>query len=212
MSASVQVRFLPGPFIAKVETGSTLLAAARQAHAPIEAPCDGAGICGKCLVRLEPEALASLESGAELREGNGLGEFVLACAAHVRSALTAIIPERRDKDLAIVDHGLAIPRPLAPHIAVVHASDGSTVWGGQELLASLPNCVANLGIAVDIGTTTLVVSLVDLDRGEELAVASALNPQSSYGHDVLSRSHFAAEPDGLATMQRVLVDELNVLI
>ena len=212
MSASVEVRFLPGLFSAKVEVGSTLLAAARQAHAPIEAPCDGAGICGKCLVRLEPEALAALDSGAEVREGNGQGEFVLACAAHVCAALTAIIPERRDKDLAIVDHGLAISRPLAPHIAVVHASDGSTVWGGQELLASLPNSVANLGIAVDIGTTTLVVSLVDLDGGEELAVASALNPQASYGHDVLSRIHFAAEPDGLATMQRVLVAELNTLI
>jgi uncharacterized 2Fe-2S/4Fe-4S cluster protein (DUF4445 family) len=94
----------------------------------------------------------------------------------------------------------------------MHASDGCTVWAGQELIASLPNRVANLGIAVDIGTTTLVVALVDLGSGDELAVASALNPQTAYGHDVLSRIHFAAEPDGLATMQRALVDGLNVLI
>jgi len=65
---------------------------------------------------------------------------------------------------------------------------------------------------VDIGTTTLVVALVDLESGDELDVASALNPQTAYGHDVLSRIHFAAAPDGLATMQRALVDSLNVLI
>ena len=212
MSASVKVRFLPGPFIANVEPGSTLLAAARKARAPLEAPCDGAGICGKCLVRLDPEALTALEAGVEVGGGNGQGALVLACDARVRADIAATIPDRGDKNLAIVDHGLATARTLAPHIAVMHASDGCTVWAGQELIASLPNRVANLGIAVDIGTTTLVVALVDLGSGDELAVASALNPQTAYGHDVLSRIHFAAEPDGLATMQRALVDGLNVLI
>jgi len=212
VSASVEVRFLPGPFIAEVEPGSTLLAAARKARAPLEAPCDGAGICGKCLVRLDPEALIALEAGVEVGGGNGQGALVLACDARVRADIAATIPDRGDKNLAIVDHGLATARTLAPHIAVMHASDGCTVWAGQELIASLPNRVANLGIAVDIGTTTLVVALVDLGSGDELAVASALNPQTAYGHDVLSRIHFAAEPDGLATMQRALVDGLNVLI
>jgi len=61
VSASVEVRFLPGPFVVEVEPGSTLLAAARKANAPLEAPCDGAGICGKCLVRLNSEALAALD-------------------------------------------------------------------------------------------------------------------------------------------------------
>ena len=212
MSASVEVRFLPGPFIADVEPGSTLLAAARKARAPLEAPCDGAGICGKCIVRLDPEALTALEPGVDVHGGNGQGALVLACDARVRGDIAATIPDRGDKNLAIVDHGLATARSLAPHIAVVHASDGCTVWADQELVASLPSTVANLGIAVDIGTTTLVVALVDLQSGDELAVASALNPQTAYGHDVLSRIHFAAEPDGLSTMQRALVDGLNILI
>ncbi len=212
MSASVEVRFLPGPFIADVEPGSTLLAAARKARAPLEAPCDGAGICGKCLVRLDPGALAALEPGVDVHTHDGQGTLVLACDARVRAGMAATIPERGDRDLAIVDYGLATARPLAPHIVVVHASDGCTVWAGQELIASLPSAVANLGIAVDVGTTTLVVALVDLDSGDELAVASVLNPQAAYGHDVLSRIHFAAEPDGLVTMQRALIDGLNALI
>jgi uncharacterized 2Fe-2S/4Fe-4S cluster protein (DUF4445 family) len=212
VSTSVEIRFIPGPFIAEVEPGSTLLAAARKARAPLEAPCDGAGICGKCLVWLDPEALTALEPGVDVRGGNAQAALVLACDARVRAGITATIPERGDKNLAIVDHGLATARPLAPHIAVVRATDGCTVWAGQEVIASLPSAVANLGIAVDIGTTTLVVALVDLDSGDELAVASALNPQTAYGHDVLSRIHFAAEPDGLSTMQQALTVGLNALI
>jgi len=212
VSARVEVRFLPGPFIADVEPGSTLLAAARKARAPLEAPCDGAGICGKCLVRLAPEALTALEAGVEVGAGNGQGALVLACDARVRADIAATIPDRGDRNLGIVDHGLATARLLAPHIAVVRAPDACMVWAGQELIASLPSAVANLGIAVDIGTTTLVVALVDLESGDELAVASALNPQTAYGHDVLSRIHFAAEPDGLSTMQGALVDSLNALI
>jgi uncharacterized 2Fe-2S/4Fe-4S cluster protein (DUF4445 family) len=208
----VEVRFLPGPFIADVEPGSTLLAAARKARAPLEAPCDGAGICGKCLVWLDPEMLTALEPGVDVHGGNGQGALVLACDARVRADIAATIPDRGDKNLAIVDHGLATVRSLTPHIAVVRASDGCTVWAGQELIASTLSTVANLGIAVDIGTTTLVVALVDLESGDELAVASALNPQTAYGHDVLSRIHFAAGPDGLATMQLALVDGLNALI
>ena len=208
----MEVRFLPGPFLAEVQPGSTLLEAARKARAPLEAPCDGAGICGKCRVWLDPEALTALESDVQVGGGNGQGALVLACDARVRADIAATIPDRGDKNLAIVDHGLATARSLAPHIAVVRATDGCTVWAGPELIASLPSAVANFGIAVDIGTTTLVVALVDLESGDELAVASALNPQTAYGHDVLSRIHFAAEPDGLSTMQRALVDGLNILI
>ena len=214
MSASVEVRFLPGPFVAEVEPGSTLLAAARKANAPLEAPCDGAGICGKCLVQLSADGLAGLEPGVDLHGGDGGEHLVLACDARVRSRVTATILPRGDELLAIVDQGMTVSWPLKPHITVNEALDGSLVWAGGRLIADLVGCkpVANLGIAVDIGTTTLVVVLVDLASGRELAVASALNPQTAFGHDVLSRIRFAAEADGLATMQRALMKTLNELI
>jgi len=219
VSATVAVRFLPGAFAVEVEPGTTLLAAARKANAPLEAPCDGAGICGKCLVQLNGEAMAGLEPGVQPRGGDGglpgrHGSFVLACAARVRAGVTATIPFRDDRGLAIVDHGIAAARSFAPFVAVRGAVGASTVWAGDRLLASLPDQepVANLGIAVDIGTTTLVVVLVDLTAGHELAVASSLNPQTTFGHDVLSRIHFAAEPNGLEIMQRALMTALNGLI
>ena len=214
MSGSVEVRFLPGPFVAEVEPGSTLLAAARKANAPLEAPCDGAGICGKCLVQLKGEALDALEPGVDSRGGDGEGQLVLACDARVRSNVTVTILPRGDQGLAIVDQGVAVARPLTPHMTVHESLGASMVWAGGRLLAYVPGPVpvANLGIAVDIGTTTLVVVLVDLASGRELAVASALNPQTAFGHDVLSRIRFATEPAGLATMQRVLMTTLNALV
>lgn len=70
-----------------------------------------------------------------------------------------------------------------------------------------------LGIAFDIGTTTIVGYLMDLINGEELAVASCLNPQGRYGADVISRiTYTTQEADGLETMQREVVGALNTLI
>ncbi len=49
------------------------------------------------------------------------------------------------------------------------------------------------GVAFDIGTTTLVGSLLDLTDGRELAITSRMNPQVSFGDDVLSRIQHASE-------------------
>ncbi len=55
-----------------------------------------------------------------------------------------------------------------------------------------------LGMAFDIGTTTVVGYLIDLASGRELAVASALNPQVRHGFDVISRIVYGIEnPDGV---------------
>jgi uncharacterized 2Fe-2S/4Fe-4S cluster protein (DUF4445 family) len=52
-----------------------------------------------------------------------------------------------------------------------------------------------LGIAFDIGTTTVVGYLMDLGTGETLAVSSLLNPQTRYGDDVVSRIQFSTKGD-----------------
>ena len=50
-----------------------------------------------------------------------------------------------------------------------------------------------LGVALDIGTTTVVAHLIDLDTGERLATASGVNVQSPYGADVTSRIRYCFE-------------------
>ncbi len=61
-----------------------------------------------------------------------------------------------------------------------------------------------LGAAVDVGTTTLVVQLLDLETGHVLAVRSGLNPQVSRGADVMSRVQAALSPEGRETLMRLI--------
>ncbi|MBV7272824.1 DUF4445 domain-containing protein [Clostridium sp. PL3] len=70
-----------------------------------------------------------------------------------------------------------------------------------------------LGIAFDIGTTTIVAYLMDLYTGKELAVSSSLNPQVKFGADVISRTSYANQnEDGIKTMQDALLKIMNKLI
>lgn len=69
-----------------------------------------------------------------------------------------------------------------------------------------------VGIAFDIGTTTVVGYLMDLETGRQLAVASQLNPQVRYGDDVVSRIAFSSQPRGLDALHRAILDCLNALI
>jgi uncharacterized 2Fe-2S/4Fe-4S cluster protein (DUF4445 family) len=70
-----------------------------------------------------------------------------------------------------------------------------------------------LGIAFDIGTTTVVGYLLDLESGEQLAVSSLLNPQTRYGDDVVSRIDYAARhPEGLETLRSEIVAALNRIV
>jgi len=71
----------------------------------------------------------------------------------------------------------------------------------------------NYAVAFDVGTTTLVGTLLDVNTGAELAVASRLNPQTPFGDDVLSRIlHSRQEPDGLRQLQRVIAEALNAMV
>lgn len=65
------------------------------------------------------------------------------------------------------------------------------------------------GLAVDLGTTTVVLRLVDLPSGNALAESSFPNPQLSIGPDILTRVHFAGQADGLAQLHDLLIANLN---
>jgi uncharacterized 2Fe-2S/4Fe-4S cluster protein (DUF4445 family) len=70
-----------------------------------------------------------------------------------------------------------------------------------------------LGAAVDIGTTSLSLYLFDLDSGEFLGKSSALNPQTSYGGDVITRINYCREnPDGVSVLQSELIRQLGVML
>ena len=72
---------------------------------------------------------------------------------------------------------------------------------------------ANFGIAIDIGTTTIVAYLINLNEGKIYAVASCLNPQTIFGEDVVSRiTYVSANQNGLDQLNLTLLNALNDLI
>ena len=89
-----------------------------------------------------------------------------------------------------------------------------TVWNNREIIriAAGWNTPHSIGIAIDIGTTTLAAFLCDLNTGELLGKSSCMNPEISYGEDVLARISYAmSEEDGRRRLQQVMQDAINKL-
>jgi len=81
-----------------------------------------------------------------------------------------------------------------------------------EVVAVAPVGTSPLGLAVDIGTTKVAAYLVNLESGETLGSAGAMNPQIAYGEDVMARIAYAMEgEDQSRELQRVLVGGLDNL-
>jgi len=106
-----------------------------------------------------------------------------------------------------------IPRILRDHRYRVEAV-AAREEGAWRLLDLLPlgGGRSLVGAAVDVGTSTVVVRLVDLEAGRTLEEAGFVNPQSEFGEDILTRIHFASRDGGLDTLRRALLDRLNAEI
>jgi len=66
-----------------------------------------------------------------------------------------------------------------------------------------------LGAAIDIGTTRIEMSVLNLETGLEVAKMGFDNPQSVIGPDVLTRIHYSAKPGGLRELNRLVTDAVN---
>jgi uncharacterized 2Fe-2S/4Fe-4S cluster protein (DUF4445 family) len=69
-----------------------------------------------------------------------------------------------------------------------------------------------LGVAVDLGTTTIVAQLLDLSNAHVLAVRSALNRQARYGADVMSRVSYGVTPEGSQRLLTLVQTQIGNLI
>lgn len=90
----------------------------------------------------------------------------------------------------------------------------ATLFEGREVIRLQTGAHSGLfGVAADIGTTSLVAFLCDLEAGSILGVRTAANPQAAYGEDVISRmTHIQRDPALLAELQKLVVAELNRMI
>jgi len=101
-----------------------------------------------------------------------------------------------------------------------HLSTHMRSWGwkvqailrGLELIALNPLSSRQLGLAVDLGTTKVAGYLVDLETGQTIASKGIMNPQITYGEDVITRINLARRnADEAERMQKLAVDSINGL-
>ena len=164
-----------------IHAGATVLEAAEQAGIILNTVCGGKGICRKCLVIIDPD-----------------GQEVPACQHHIQNDLTVTIPPAsRFFEQKILAEGLDIQAKIQPDVYKKYLKISSN---GKVF-----------GLAVDIGTTTVVAKLVDMTDGQCLATQADLNGQMKYGDDVISRIHYAETGEKSAELQKLIVDGLNNL-
>jgi uncharacterized 2Fe-2S/4Fe-4S cluster protein (DUF4445 family) len=89
-----------------------------------------------------------------------------------------------------------------------------TIWNNYEVVRVQPGYQEGAyGMAIDLGTTTVAGHLVDLRTGTILATESMMNPQTTYGEDLMSRiSYGVMNPDGVEKMHTAIVAALSKLI
>ncbi len=176
------VTFKPDNKQISIHAGATLLEAAGLAGIIIDTPCGGKGTCGKCACLIEPA-----------------GEKVLACQHHIQSDLTVTVPDTsRFYRHRILAEGAPTAAVIEPDVYKSYRKKGVET--------------ALLGLAVDIGTTTVVVKLLDLTTAQTIATETALNPQTRFGDDVVSRIAYAETDDKRAELHNAIIDCLNSLI
>lgn len=164
------------------------------------------------LTRSEPARLRKIEPVVkkiylELPKPS-LSDNVSDIARIRRAAIKAREPLHVDLD--ILQQSVSVLRRADWKVTVTIAE----LDGREELIGVSPGDTAerNFGLAVDIGTTTIVVELVDLIKGAVIDTSAEYNKQMIHGEDVLSRILFTEEnEDGLSRLQHLVIETINKL-
>ncbi|HEY5506150.1 MAG TPA: ASKHA domain-containing protein, partial [Coriobacteriia bacterium] len=190
------VTFEPTGETADVAPGTTVRAAAELAGVDLASPCGGLGTCGRCVVSATGDVEDPRRDELTLLTTEALARGTrLACQARVAGDVT-VRPLRAvpPSEMKIVESGNLGEVSVEP-------PERRGLFGPSPLL----------GAVVDVGTTTLVASIVDLRTGETLGSASALNPQAPFGDDVLSRITSVAK-EGARLLREPVAERIEDLI
>lgn len=147
----------------------------------IEFPCGGKGSCGKCKVRLLQ------------------GEILIDPAHQRRLEELGLTPDWRLACMSRAEGDLVLE--VGQYEAMIQADDTPFSFEPRH----------GYGVAVDLGTTSLVAQLVDLSTAKVLAVETALNPQRRWGSDLISRLESAlAGNEGVLT--QLIREEIGAML
>jgi uncharacterized 2Fe-2S/4Fe-4S cluster protein (DUF4445 family) len=123
-----------------------------------------------------------------LVKGTGM---VTSCLFKIQDSVEVILPEQSIAQVLTAQHSLTIDLPLNP--------------GESVRLSDNPH-----GVAIDLGTTTLVFYLVNLTSGSLIETLTLLNPQSIFGADVISRIQYVSTaPSALTELHTSICSAIN---
>ena len=170
--------------------GANLLAELLRASAFVDNPCNGTGVCGKCKVRIvdgEVSKVSATEQKLLSREELAQG-IRLACMTCVSGDIQVELLQKERKHKVLTEG-------YVPEFARDEHDEG-------------------YGVAIDIGTTTVVTSLVELASGREITSASMINVQKHFGLDVLTRITYEYEhaEEGIEQLRCAIVDSVNDML
>lgn len=183
----------------EASAGLTLFEHAERLGVRVPTSCHKQGKCKECMVEVTEgmECLTPLtEHEQHLRDN-----LRLSCRCHiVADAGRVRCNTMRRGHMRIERHALELPTsnrqmPLDP--AVTRDGDRILIDGNEIDRYTGPIH----GIAMDLGTTTIVLRLINLETGEQIADASFENPQRFGGSDVMSRIHFDTTHPGMLLMR-----------
>ncbi len=181
--------FEPSGLRISIDEHNTFLDAIRQTGLHVNSECGGRGTCLKCIITLHPAPEPTPQdlkhiSSTDLEKG-----FRLACQHKVKQKSRVVLQDHQ-REVKILFEGLSVEKR----------------W---KLDSEQKD---KFGIAIDLGTTTIVAYLLDLDTGIQLGQSAALNPQVMYGEDVMSRiTHAATKEKGAEELSEIVTKEISNL-
>jgi uncharacterized 2Fe-2S/4Fe-4S cluster protein (DUF4445 family) len=186
--------------------GATIFDCAESLGVKVPTSCNKNGKCRECLVEItEGMALLSPKTPEEnhLRE-----KFRLSCRCKINSDSGVVrCHTMRRGEMKIERHAFELPtshKKLQLDPAVTRAGEKILLDGSEIARSTAPIH----GLAMDLGTTTVVVRLLNLETGEVVADASFENPQRFGGSDVMARIQFDTN-DKSRLLQRTLTGYLT---
>ncbi|MGD9163030.1 MAG: ASKHA domain-containing protein [Desulfobacteraceae bacterium] len=195
MSKYHEINILPEGKIVKAESGKTLLENLAD-HISLRADCGGRGVCGKCRIIVETEDVPDLTDVEKDQLSPGLiaSGYRLACQVPVDRPMAVRLSDAgQDRGHVEAKKVYSGPYPVNPSIP-------------------LPEDKQSMGLAVDLGTTTIAGYLCDLRTGQILTSSATINPQRRYGDDVISRINFAGkDKNNLKKLQGLALDAISYL-
>ena len=190
MSKKVTINQRVGEFA----VGTSLFEAGEGLDISVPSSCRKQGKCRECLMEITT-GMESLSAPTE-EEGHLKDNFRLSCCARLLDVPGEIQAHTmRRAEIHIEDEAMNLPPEAAlEKIDPAVTRDGDRVLlDGKKIATSTGPLV---GLAIDIGTTTVVIRALDLESGEIIASTSLENPQRFGGTDVMSRIQFDTDHKG----------------